>query len=80
MRRGKVKRHHDFFPADGSDEQWLEHCGKNGRIALSHNLRIRYTPNELAAVVRHRVALLIMICKIPLPAFQTVHASIINLI
>lgn len=61
-----VERHHDLFPADGSDEQWLEHCGKEGRIALSHNQRIRYTPNELAAVVRHRVALLIVNGKAPL--------------
>ena len=44
-----VERHQDLFPADGSDEQWLEHCGKNERIALSHNLRIRHTPNELPA-------------------------------
>lgn len=62
-----VERHHDLFPADGSDEQWLEHCGKNDRIALSHNQRIRYTPNELDAVVRHRVALLIVNGKAPLP-------------
>lgn len=62
-----VERHHDLFPADGSDEQWLEHCGKSGRIALSHNQRIRYTPNELAAVIRHRVALLIVSGKVPLP-------------
>jgi hypothetical protein len=56
-----VERHADLFAPDGSDEQWLEHCGKNQRIAISHNLRIRYTPNELAAVVRHGVALLIVI-------------------
>lgn len=62
-----VERHHDLFPADGSDEQWLEHCGINGRIAVSHNQRIRYTPNELAAVIRHRVALLIVSGKVPLP-------------
>ena len=62
-----VERHHDLFPPDGSDEQWLEHCGKNGRIALSHNLRIRYTPNELAAGIRHGVALLIVSGKVPLP-------------
>lgn len=37
-----VERHHDFFPPDGSDEQWLEYVGKNGRIALTHNERIRY--------------------------------------
>ncbi|MEA2165161.1 MAG: hypothetical protein QOK37_3288 [Thermoanaerobaculia bacterium] len=56
-----VERHRDLFPPNGSDEQWLEYCGKNQRIAISHNLRIRYTPNELAAVIRHDVALLIVI-------------------
>ena len=61
-----VERHHDLFPPDGSDEQWLKHCGRNARIALTHNERIRYTPNELAAVIAHRVALLIVIGKVPL--------------
>ena len=60
-----VERHHDLFPPDGSDEQWLEHCGRNARIALTHNERIRYTPNELAAVDQHRVSLLIVIGKAP---------------
>jgi hypothetical protein len=55
-----VERHTDLFAPDGSDEQWLEYCGRSQRIAISHNLRIRYTPNELAAVMRHRVALLIV--------------------
>lgn len=63
-----VERHHDFFPPDGSDEQWLEYVGKNGRIALTHNERIRYTPNELAAVVRHKVSLLVIVGKAPLPS------------
>lgn len=62
-----VERHHDLFPADGSDEQWLEHCGKNDRIALSHNERIRYTPNELAAVIQHTVRLIIVSGKVPFP-------------
>jgi hypothetical protein len=60
-----VERHHDFFAPAGSDEQWLEHCGRNRRIAITHNERIRYTPNELAAVVRHRVALLVVVGKVP---------------
>jgi hypothetical protein len=63
-----VERHHDFFPPDGSDEQWLEYVGKNGHIALTHNERIRYTPNELAAVVRHKVSLLVIVGKAPLAA------------
>jgi hypothetical protein len=35
------------------------------RVALTHNERIRYTPNELAAVIAHHVALLIVIGKVP---------------
>jgi len=61
-----VERHYDLFPPAGPDEQWLEHCGRNGRIALTHNERIRYTPNELAAVVEHRVALLVVVGKVSL--------------
>ena len=33
----------------------------------THNQRIRYVPNELAAVIKHRVALLVAIGKAPLP-------------
>ena len=61
-----VERHADLFPPDGSDEQWLEHCGKNGRVAISHNSRIRYVPIELAAVVQFKVALLIVIGRVPM--------------
>lgn len=61
-----VERHVDLFPHNGPDEQWLEHCGRNQRIALTHNLRIRYTPNELTAVRGHGVALIIVIGKVPL--------------
>jgi hypothetical protein len=62
-----IERHHDLFPPDGSDEEWLEHCGRNGRVAITHNHRIRYTPNQLAAVVQHKVALIVVIGKAPLP-------------
>lgn len=62
-----VERHGDLFPPDGPDEQWLEHCGNEGRVAITHNQRILYTPNELAAVVRYRVALLIVIGRAPFP-------------
>lgn len=60
-----VERHIDLFAPDGADEQWLEYCGRNGRIAITHNERIRYTPNELAAVAAHRVALLVVVGKAP---------------
>lgn len=66
-----VERHGDLFAPDGSDEQWLEYCGKKQRIAISHNLRIRYTPNELAAVMRHGVALLVVIGDTPLASLAS---------
>ena len=62
-----IARHADLFAPEAPDERWLEHCGRNGRIAITHNERIRYTPNELAAVKLHRVALLVVVGKVPLP-------------
>ena len=60
-----VERHIDRFSAERSDEQWLEHCGSNGLVAISHNSRIRYVPNELAAVLRFKVALIIAVGQAP---------------
>lgn len=62
-----VERHQDHFAVDASDEEWLEVIGKKGWIALTHNHRIRYTPNELDAVIRHRTSLLVVIGKAPFP-------------
>ena len=56
-----VERHVDLFPPEGSDEQWLAHCGMHGRVALTHNSRIRYVPNELAAVVEFKVSLIVLV-------------------
>jgi len=63
----EVRRHRDHFAHDCPDEVWLETVGKNGWIAVSHDTRIRYKPNELAAVVQHNVRLLVVIGKAPLP-------------
>lgn len=60
-----VQRHGDLFPPDGSDEQWLEHCGSHGVVALTHNARIRYVPNELEAVLRFQVQLIVVVGKVP---------------
>lgn len=61
----EVERHGDLFQPAGSDEEWLEHCGAKGRIAISHNSRIRYVPNELEAVKRFKVRLLILVGQVP---------------
>jgi len=62
-----VERHHDLFPPDGSDEQWLKYCGSNGRIAITHDQRIRYKVNEREAVLQNRVGLLVVIGNVPFP-------------
>ena len=56
-----VERHADHFAQDCPDPDWLREIGNRGWVSITHDGRIRYKPNELAAVVEHRVALLVMI-------------------
>ena len=60
-----VERHADHFAHDTPDETWLEAVGKRGWIALTHDRRIRYKPNERDAVMRHGVALLVIVGAAP---------------
>jgi hypothetical protein len=60
-----VERHADHFASDAPDEVWLEGVGKRRWIALTHDRRIRYKPNEREAVMRHRVALLVIVGAAP---------------
>ena len=62
-----VERHRDHFAHDCADEVWLETIGQRGWVALTHNRRIRYQPNELDAVVRHKVALPVIVGDAPYP-------------
>ena len=62
-----VERHQDHFVHDCPDEAWLEGVGQAGWIAVTHDRKIRYKPNELAAVIQHRVPLLIVIGDAPFP-------------
>jgi hypothetical protein len=70
----KVQRHADHFAPDCPDEVWLKDIGQRGWIAVTHDGRIRYKPNELAAVVHNRVALLVVIGQAPYP--QLAHAFV----
>lgn len=63
----RVERHHDLFPPDGTDEQWLAYCGTNGRVAVTHDRRIRHKINERDAVIRFKVSLLVVIGHVPYP-------------
>lgn len=60
-----VERHAELFGPAGSDEEWLRHCGESGRVAITHNSRIRYVPNELEAVKRFKVRLVVVVGKVP---------------
>lgn len=60
-----VERHADHFEPTASDEEWLEVVGREGWIALTHDHRIRFKPNERAAVMAHQVALLVLIGHAP---------------
>jgi hypothetical protein len=60
-----VERHDAHFAPSTPDEEWLEFVGRRGWIAITHDKRIRHKPNELSAVMGHRVALLIVVGKVP---------------
>lgn len=79
-----VERHADHFAADTPDELWLEVIGRHRWIAITHDGRIRYKPNELAAVMLHRVPLLVVIGHAPYPelarAFVATQARILHFI
>ena len=62
-----VERHADHFAPETLDEAWLEEVGKRGWIALTHDRRIRYKPNERDAVISHGVALLVVVGAAPFP-------------
>lgn len=70
-----VERHRDHFPPECPDATWLAEVGARRWIALTHNSRIRYTPNELAAVREHGVALLVIIGKAPIPELARAFAE-----
>ncbi|MGH6717811.1 MAG: hypothetical protein ACREER_00710 [Alphaproteobacteria bacterium] len=62
-----VEQHKDHFATVTPDEEWLAAVGASGWIVLSHDRRIRYKPNELDAVMRHGVAMLVIVGAAPYP-------------
>lgn len=66
-----VEQHRDHFAPDCPDEVWLADIGRRGWVAVTHDRRIRYKPNELAAIKRHSVRLLVVVGKVPFPALAT---------
>lgn len=60
-----VERHADHFAPDCADDVWLAAVARHGWVAVTHDSRIRYKPNELAAVIAHRVRLLVVVGRAP---------------
>lgn len=72
-----VELYADHFSHDTPDEVWLEEIGRRGWIALTHDSRIRYKPTERDAVMRHGLALLVIVGKAPFA--ELVHAFMATL-
>lgn len=45
-----MEPHDDHFAPHTPDHDWLRQVGKRGWVVLSKDTRIRYRPNELAAL------------------------------
>ena len=62
----QIEEHAAHFPHDAADDLWLAAVGAYGWFVISHNRRIRYTPNERDAVIAAGVGLFLVIGKGPL--------------
>lgn len=50
--------HHEVFgdrDEEVEDVEWLEYCGREGLPVLTKDRRLRYRPEEIGAIRRHRV-------------------------
>ena len=62
-----VERHADHFAPATPDTEWLSVVGRKGWIVVTHDERIRYKSNELAAVIQHRIPMLLVVGHAPYP-------------
>lgn len=56
-----VETHGAHFPHDTPDVEWLPAVGRDGWFVLSKDKRIRYRPNEQAAVMRAGIGLFLVV-------------------
>lgn len=63
----RVEWFFDHFDDRTPDTEWLGAVGRRGWIVVTHDERIRYKANELAAVMQHRVAMLLVVGHAPYP-------------
>jgi hypothetical protein len=70
-----VERHQNHFRQDCPDEEWLQAIGQKEWVAITHDTRIRYKPNERDAVIRNRVKHLLMKIRRDRPFLGSLRAS-----
>ena len=56
-----VEVHDAHFPANAADEDWLRAVGAKGWIVLTKDSKIRYRPNEIAALKEAEVVAVVLI-------------------
>ena len=74
----RIERHADHFPHDCADDAWLAEVAAREWVALTHDSRIRYKPNELAAIVAHCAKLLVVVGKAVYPDLARSFVATLN--
>lgn len=59
----RIERHLDHFVHNSPDDEWLVEVGRRGWYVLTLDRKIRYRPNEKAAVLEAGVGLFILVGK-----------------
>lgn len=58
-----VEAHAQHFAHDTPDEEWIAAIAAQGWVAVTHDGRIRYKPNEKQAVLDAGLALIVLVGK-----------------
>ena len=59
----QVEVHDRHLPVDAPDEDWLALVGRNGWVALTRDKQILHRADEIDAVRRHRVRVIVIRLK-----------------
>lgn len=44
----------DVFPQETSDDIWIEYVGKNNRLAITKDRRIKFRTSEINSIIKHK--------------------------
>ena len=59
-----LRAHHEVFGQRDEavpDVEWLEYCSREALVVLTADRRLRYRPEEIAAIRRHRVKAFVLV-------------------